>query len=156
MRARIEGGLRLHDLDHDQLQALIEELWEEQAAAEAEAIAQAGGFVADRSSLDYAAFYLHYGFTTDLDRIERLFARLTAHAEGYDAVLLLPYGVLPLVDDGVRSTNPYIQLRYQVTVAGLLRQTLAEGRLLIMPPLTTFEARVRWALSRCTPERSKG
>lgn len=152
MRARIEAGLRLHDLDHHQLQALIEELWEEQAAAEAQAIAQHGGFVADRSSIDFSAFYLHYGFTTDLARIERLFARLTAHADGYDAILLLPHGVLPLIDDGVRSTNPYIQLRYQVTVAGLLRQTLPEDRLLIMPPLTALAARVRWVLSRCSPE----
>lgn len=152
MRARIEGGLRLHELDHDQLQALIETLWEEQAAAEAEAIAQAGGYVADRSSIDYAAFYLHYGFTTDQDRIARFFARLTAHAQGYDAVLLLPYGALPLVEDGVRSTNPYIQLRFQVTVEGLLRQHLPPARLLIMPPLTALEARVRWVVSRCTPE----
>lgn len=152
MRARIEAGLKLHDLDHDQLQSLIEALWDEQAAAEAEAIAQFGGFVADRSSLDYAAFYLHYGFTTDQARIGRFFERLSAHAQSYDAVLLLPYGVLPLVEDGVRSTNPYIQLRYQVTLAGLLRQHLPEERLLIMPPLTVLEARLRWAVSRCTPE----
>ena len=60
--------------------------------------------------------------------------------------------MLPLVEDGVRSTNPYIQLRYQVTLAGLLRQHLPEERLLIMPPLTVLEARLRWAVSRCTPE----
>jgi len=148
MRARLERGLVLHDLDHDGLRALILELWAEQREVEARAEAQDGGFVADRSALDFAAFWLHYHFHDDQEGSEAFFADTHAHAWRYDHVILLPWGALPLVADGVRSSNPWMQRHYQATLEGIAWRALTPPRLLVMPPLTGLEARLTWVLDR--------
>lgn len=144
MRKRLEGGLNLHALTHPQLRALVEELWAEQQAAERAAIAQHGGFIADRSALDYAAFWLHYRFTDDQEATERFFAQTMGWVTTYDRILLLPWGVLPLQADGIRSSNPWLQRHYQATVEGLLARELAPSRLLRMPALVDLDERVGW------------
>ena len=148
MRARLEAGLNLHDLTHEDLQALLLELWDEQQRAEAEAMALAGGFVADRSSVDFAAFWVHYRFTEDADATARFVGQTLAHQTHYQRIVLLPWGALPLVADGVRSSNPWIQRHFQATVEGLLFREVGPPRLLLLPhAVTALEARVRWVAS---------
>lgn len=145
MRARIEGGLDLHSLDHEGLRALVRSLWDEAREAEEAARQRAGGFIADRSSVDFAAFWLHYGFTDDSDASAAWFQETLGHAQRYDGVVLLPWGVLPLVADGVRSSNPWTQRRYQATVEGLLFREAGQ-KLWLMPPIQGLEDRVQWVL----------
>lgn len=144
MRSRIEGGLDLHALGQDGMRALLWELWEEQVAREEAAVAQAGGFVSDRSPLDYLAFWLLYGFAFDAVQTDRLARAVRARAAALDRVFLLPVGVLPLHADGVRTPNPWIQRRFQATVEGLLHQELAAEQLARMPALSELDDRVAW------------
>ena len=37
-------------------------------------------------------------------------------------MVLLPYGRLPLVADGVRSSNPWVQLHTQLLIEGMVRR----------------------------------
>lgn len=145
MRRRLEGGLDVHALGAEGIAALLAELWEEQLAAEA---AAPHGFVADRSSLDFAAFWLHYGLYLDLDGTARWIETMRAHVERYDRVLLLPWGVLPLQHDGVRSTNPWVQLRVQGILEALLTRFVPEERLVRVPSLESFEERVACVRAR--------
>lgn len=140
MRARLESGLDLHLLTPDQHRALLYELWEEQRAQE---IAATAGFIADRSSLDYAAFWLHYDFHYEAAETQKFMAQMKKEAERYDRILLLPWGVLPLAADGVRSTNPWTQLRYQSIVEGVLRHFSAAGVVLKVPEELDLESRIR-------------
>ncbi|MEM7519096.1 MAG: histidine phosphatase family protein, partial [Planctomycetota bacterium] len=57
MRRRLEAGFDLHALDQKGHRALIREMWNEQRAQERDA---SNGSIADRSPLDFAAFWLHY------------------------------------------------------------------------------------------------
>ena len=139
MRARLEAGLDLHTLHGAALGELIQELWAEQEAAERAASA---GFVADRSSLDYAAFWLHYGLYEDQDATRAFLERMARAARGYDRIALCPWGVLPLDADGVRSTNPWIQLRFHHIVAGLLERYAPAETLVRVPDHERFEERV--------------
>lgn len=148
MRRRLESGLDLHSLTMEQFRALNVELRDEQEDLEQRAISSHGGFVADRSALDYAAFWLFYRFFDHQEETAEVMATATAYARKYDAVLLLPWGVLPLHEDGVRSTNPWRQRHYQATVEGLLRREVEPGRLLELPDLLDADARLRWALAR--------
>ena len=151
MRRRLEGGLDLHRLDHAALRALVEELWAEQRADEAAAVAAHGGFIADRSAVDYAAFWLHYRFTEDAAASEAFFAETLGHLSSYDRIVLLPWGALPLIADGVRSSNPWLQRHFQATLEGLLAREVAPERLLKLPPLTDLSARVRWVQRALRP-----
>lgn len=151
MRARIEGGLDLHSLDHAGLKALVRALWAEQRAAEDAAIGSHGGFVADRSSVDYAAFWLHYHFGEDGPGSQAFFDETLGRVPAYDNILLLPWGVLPLLADGVRSTNRWTQRHYQATVEGLLFREVGPPRLRVMPPLVALDARLAWALDGLSP-----
>lgn len=144
MRRRLEAGLDLHDLSHEGFRALLWELWEEQGAAEDAAVASHGGFVADRSHWDFAAFWLHYRFASDLDETERFFAAVRQRADAVDRVLLLPWGVLPLHADGVRNPNPWLQRHFQACLEGLLAREAPADRVLRLPPLQDLTARVAW------------
>ena len=141
MRRRLEQGLQLHRLDPEALRALVEELWEEQLALEE---AATGGFVADRSAADYAAFWVHYGMIHDRERTEAWMASTLGRLPRYDRVVLLPWGVLPLQADGVRSTNRWTQFQYQATVEALLGRHVLPGRLFAVPesddPAVRFRA----------------
>ncbi len=142
MRRRLEGGLILHSLSHVQLAGLIQELWAEQLAAEEAAIAAHGGFIADRSSVDYAAFWLHYRFTDDLRATEVFFSETLSRISTYDRIVLLPWGVLPLVADGIRSSNPWLQRQFQAVVEGLLHREVEPDRLLVMPDVVELARRL--------------
>ena len=144
MRARLEKGLDLHSLDIEGHRQLMRDMWAEQSAQEQ---AAPGGFVADRSSLDYAAFWMHYGLYEDHEATEAFMASMCVHGEAYDRVVLLPWGVLPLEADGVRTTNRWVQLRYQGILEGCLRQFLPEEKLLVVPELTDLQQRREFVLS---------
>ncbi|MBL8861695.1 MAG: histidine phosphatase family protein [Planctomycetes bacterium] len=123
MRRRIEQGFRPHGYGAREWAALMRELWQEHRAAED---AAPDGFVADRSSLDFAAFWLHYGLHEDLAATERFVAEMHEHARRYDRIVLLPWGAIPLEDDGVRSTNRWTQLRFHGILEGLLTRLVPE------------------------------
>ena len=146
MRKRIESGFDFHGMTHDDWRELMRSQWEEQIAMEDAAV---DGFVADRSSLDYAAFFLHYDLHVGVDA-EAWMDRMAEASRRYDHVLLFPWGALPLVADGVRSTNRWTQLRFQTILEGLVDR-YARTRVLRVPPTADFEARVSWALSRVRP-----
>ncbi len=148
MRKRMEAGLRLHDLSRDQRRDLVHELWQEQLEAESSAIAGYGGFVSDRSSVDFAAFWLYYGFVEAQDQPDRFVGEALQHAEAYDHVVLLPWGVLPLKADGVRSSNPWVQRHFQAALEGLLFRELSAPQLLRLPDLDLIEQRLRWVSER--------
>lgn len=117
-------GVDLHSLGHDAFQALIQQLWEERK--EAEALAPAG-FVADRSSFDFAAFWLYYRFAREDAYTEQLFAEATDQRR-YERIYVLPWGRIPLVRDGVRTADRYVQLHLQLLVEGLLEQRAQNWR----------------------------
>lgn len=145
MRARLESGLRLEQLDLDALRELLIELEEEQVDAERACL---DGFVADRSAADFAAFWIHYGYHHDAARSAEWLPRVLARQREYDRVILLPWGVLPLVDDGVRSPRPWLQFLFQALVEKLTREQGPPGQLLEMPALLELEDRLRWVGER--------
>lgn len=149
MRRRLESGLDLHHLTRDQHRALFDELFDGKLTAMTEAERTAGGFVVDRSALDFAAFWLYYGFGHDEDATARLMETVRRAAGRYDLILLLPWGTFPLAADGVRSTNPWIQLHFQALLEGLVARLLPAGLVVPLPrSITTPEARLAWALDQ--------
>jgi broad specificity phosphatase PhoE len=115
MRKKLESGFDMRGMTRSDWRALMREQWNEQRALEE---AAHDGFVVDRSSLDYAAFFLHYDLHVDFDA-DAWIEEMAAESARYDHILVFPWGTLPLVDDGVRSTNRFTQLRYQSILEGL-------------------------------------
>jgi nicotinamide riboside kinase len=144
MRRRLEAGLRLEGLSRDGWRALVRELWREQRALQEQA---REGFVADRSSLDYAAFWLHYGLHEDEGETRAFFAEMAAASAELDAIVLFPWGVLPLVADGVRTPDPWTQLSFQGVLEGVLRRH-ARTSVVELLPTSDLEERLRWTLAR--------
>ena len=66
-RRRLEAGLDPHLLSRQEMRDLILELYREAMNELDDACEIHGGFVADRCSIDYLAFWLHYGFSTEED-----------------------------------------------------------------------------------------
>jgi nicotinamide riboside kinase len=115
MREFLESSrVDIHDLGAEGLRALVLRLWEERRELEERHAA----FVADRASYDFAAFWMFYGFAKDDDATSRLFAE-ALRADRYSQVVVLPWGRIPLLADGVRSTNRYAQLHVQSMIVGL-------------------------------------
>ena len=115
MREYLEAtGDNLHDLGFEGLRSLVLRLWDERQELEA----RHASFVADRASYDFAAFWLFYGFAKEDADTVRLLDE-TLRSTRYDAVYILPWGSIPLVADGVRSTNRFAQLQTQALIAGL-------------------------------------
>jgi len=129
-RRRREAGLNPHDLSRSEHRALLMELYDE---ALAEAKSCNGGFVQDRSPLDYLAFWLHYGFWGEDTESEVLFERVQIDLNTYDHVIILPWGLFDIADDGIRSTNRWLQLKYQALFEGLAHRLAPESKLVWMP-----------------------
>lgn len=143
MRQRLETGFDLHDLTPERWRALMAQDWAEQRDLEDSA---QPGFVADRSSFDYAAFWLHYGLYEDVEPTEVWMRRMFAEVERYDRILVFPWGSLPLAPDGVRSTNRWTQLRFQALLEGLLERFAPPSKILRVPPTPDFESRLAFVL----------
>lgn len=147
MRGRLEAGHSLQGLTRAEHRALLVED-AETLAGRAEAAPQ--GFVADRTPLDYVAFWLCGGYPADApEATERLVERAAAATAAWDVVLLLPWGDLPLQDDGIRFANRWHQFQIHAIIEGLLRRFLPPERLVIVPAgLGEPDARCRWVLRR--------
>ena len=143
MRERLERGFDVHGLSPADWRALIAEDWDAQRAAEE----RAGAFVADRSSLDYAAFWLHYGLHEEAEPTDAWMERMFADARRYDRILLFPWGRLPLAADGIRSTNRWTQLRFQTVLEGLAERFAPPEILLRVPATDDLEQRVAFVLA---------
>ncbi len=150
MRTRLEQGLDLRALGHEELKALILALWQEQKSAEDQAITAGEGFVSDRSPLDYLAFWMAYGFVHDVAASEKLYREVVERIALYDRIVLLPFGVLPLEADGVRTANAWIQRRFHATVHGLLEEEVGLPRFVQMPSILTLDKRVAWCVDLLT------
>ncbi len=150
MRRRLQAGLDPHELTREQHRQLLQELAEESHDEAVAAIADSGGVVCDRSPMDSLAFWLHYGFVHDPpDETEALVRREVERCDLFDLVLVLPWGALPLAEDGVRSANPWLQLQFQCLVEGLARELLPEERLSTLPKaVTALDARMTWTEER--------
>ncbi len=152
MRARIEAGLRPNELDSGAQETLFEELWAEQAAAQTRAAKLHGGYVADRSALDFAAAWLQY---TTLDRPERTGAWISARladSAGHTHILQLPFGVLPLVGDGIRHADPWFQFRFQAIVEALASRSTAPTKVIRVPTqLDSLNERMDFAKAQLLP-----
>jgi nicotinamide riboside kinase len=119
MRRRLAGRLNVATLGPAAYDRLLVELFEEQVQAED---ACPAGFVADRSPADFAAFALHYGSFHDREFTEAFMQRALARLDPGGRLLLLPWGVLPLAHDGVRSTDRWLQFRFQALVEALIQR----------------------------------
>lgn len=150
MRAYLERtGIDLHTCGHARLKEIVLELWEERQGLERAGRASQG-FVADRCSVDFAAFWLFYRFADEDALTERFWRETMAGAEDYDAIIVLPWGAIELVADGVRTPNRWTQLHYQSLVESLLRRAVPAERLWWMPDtLETVEQRADWVEMRC-------
>lgn len=149
MRGRIEAGLDMHTLDRDGRRALLLELFEQTLSAIGAAVNAGDGFVSDCCSVDFAAFWLYYGFGFDEDATQRVFSRAESALAGYDLIIVLPWGAIPLLADGVRSANPWIQLHYQVLLEGLLARHARPGQIVrLLLEVVDLEERVRWIGAR--------
>jgi len=144
MRSRLQAGLAPLALKPAELRALMREMWSEQRAAEE---AATRGFVADRSSIDFAAYWLQYGLYDELEETDEWLARMRTEAARYTRLVLLPWGVLPLEDDRVRSTNRWMHRRFQATLESLLLELPQDG-VLRVPPTADFEQRLAWLRPR--------
>jgi uroporphyrin-III C-methyltransferase len=154
-RAWIEdGGPPLAQLAPAEARAVIEELWRRRVAAEG----SHAGFVADGCSLDLAARALHHGCAATGDTgTEALLEASGAHAASYDAILVLPWGGIPYERGDVRSAEPYMELRYQLVLEGLLRAHAVPARVHQLPRgLDTPRARLEWALAVVGRARPRG
>ncbi len=149
MRARLEAGLDLHSVTLDGLRDLILELYDEATGAMDTAIREAGGFVADRSPADFAAFWLYYRLEGDEAATEALVGRVRRDLARLDRVLLLPWGGIPLKADGVRAPNAWLQLHFQALFEGLVATYLPVVPVERLPEETiSLDDRVAWALAR--------
>lgn len=147
MRARLLAGFSLHALTREEHRDLLrgdaDDLIDGAAACE-------DGFVSDRTPLDFVAFWLCNGYAADEPEATGAFLRLAAAATaGWDAVVVLPWGSVPLVADGVRYPNPWHQLHAQTVIEGLCRRYIPAPRLLFLPAdLCEPDARCDWVLRR--------
>ena len=147
MRARLEAGFSLAGLSREEHQRL---LLADAADVTGLVEAAAGGCVADRTPLDFLAFWFCNGYGADSPRETALFVERTVAAlKLFDLILALPWGVLPLEDDGVRYPNPWHQLHAQMVIEELCRRYAPADRLAFMPAdITEPDERCRWTLRR--------
>lgn len=130
MRERLAAGFDFHDLTRDGHRRLL--------AGDAADLAldlarNDAGLITDRTPLDMAAFWLANGFgVDDPGATEVLLAQAVCAMADYSLVVLLPWGAAPIAVDGVRSTNPWMQLHFQTVLEGLCWRYVAPSRLLLL------------------------
>src|SRR3546814_17167625 len=107
--------------------ALLIDLFDEALTAMDEAERHAGGFVADRVALDFADFWLYFGFGFDAAATARFMGRVPAAVGACDRILMLPRGALPLVAAAIRTPNPRVPLHVPAPTAGQETPRLPPG-----------------------------
>ena len=144
MRPLIESGVDLHDLTSDQRKALLLDHYDKAIAAMKVATASHGGFVSDRSPADFAAFWLHYGFGDD-DETDGFLSRAAADSALVDLAIMLPWGAIPLVNDGVRLSDRWRQLHFRTVVEGMSRRLFEPAQLAEIPAeVCEIKDRIAW------------
>ena len=97
-----------------------------------------GRFVVDRSPIDIFNFWLAFRLI-EHPKTEEVYALCQSFMANYDAVVLLPWGVLELDDStdpatGVRrQVNKWVQLNGSATIAGLAHHFVANERIISVP-----------------------
>ena len=144
MRAYLERTrVHLWELPPAAVMDVIVDLWRERTAKEASTEA----FVADNCALDFVAYALHYGCFTE-EVAATLLPEVLNKTARYDAVFVLPWGVLPYVEDGIRSPDHFGQLGYQLIIEGLLQRYVDWKKVHYLPiGLNDRALRFRWARS---------
>jgi uroporphyrinogen-III synthase/nicotinamide riboside kinase len=144
MRDYLEnGGIDLTTLPAAEVGQILKKLWRTRIEKEQ----QNPAFIADNSSLDFAAYALYYG-CLDEENARTLLEETCAHIATYDAILVLPWGAIPYVVDGVRPANCYLQLRYQLLVEGLLHHHADRGKIHFLPKhIVQLNNRLQWGTS---------
>ncbi len=148
MRKRLESGFNLHALTREEHRGLLREDLDDLVKRSGDCV---GGFVADRTRLDFLAFWLCAGHATDAPAgaTQSLLEGAADAIAGWDLVVVLPWGALPLVDDGVRYANPWHQLHFQAVIEGLCSRYVAPDRLVFLPAdVGEPDDRCRWVLRR--------
>ncbi len=153
MREYLESSrANLSELPPAQVGSLLMRLWGERKQREA----NAPGFIADNCSLDFAAYALYYG-CLDSENASVLLSETVEHIGSYDAIFVLPWGVLPYNHDGIRPPNQYLQLRYQLIVEGLLQRYTPSKVHYIPESIVDLAERCKWVLSKLEqPEDVRG
>jgi uroporphyrinogen III methyltransferase/synthase len=117
---------------------------------------KARSFVADNCSLDFAAYALYYG-CVDAENASILLSETAKQVAQYDAIFVLPWGVLPYSHDGIRTPNQYLQFRYQLIIEGLLRRHVDPARLHYIPEtIVDLEERCQWVISKLEQTKQVG
>lgn len=145
MRDYLEAsGSDLTQLPSTDVESILLHLWRQRQEKED----TAGGFVADNCAIDFAAYALYYGCLSDQSR-EPLLTEALRNLDRYHAIFLLPWGVLPYEQDGIRPASPHLQLRYHYLLEGLLRRHFPAEKLQVLPTnLLRLEDRIRWVRQR--------
>lgn len=110
-------------------------------------------FVADNSSLDFIAYVFFYRCQGHA-AVRPLLKEAWARAKTYDACLILPFGAISYVDDGVRPRRQAGQRRYQSILERLYARRGNAVPVHRLPrDLRAAKERLQWAvsavLSRC-------
>jgi cob(I)alamin adenosyltransferase len=153
MRAYLERtGPPLGALPAEAAGQVLQQLWRERAAREQATAA----FVADNSCLDFAAYGVYYDCLAEAapdDPEEPVLLREPrAHLAAYDAIFVLPCGVLPYERDGVRPASRSAQLRHHLIIDGMLRRWADPRKVHHVPDACTALAdRVAWVQARLAP-----
>ena len=144
MRDYLEnGGIDLITLPTVEVGQILMKLWKTRLEKEQ----QNPAFIADNSSLDFAAYALYYG-CLDEENAHTLLEETCAHLATYDAILVLPWGAIPYVVDGVRPANRYLQLRYQLILESLLHRHADREKIYFLPKhIVQLNDRLQWGTS---------
>lgn len=136
MRLHLEAGNpRLDTLPAEQAGAVLKHFQHDLRVKES----HSETFVADNGALDLEAYACWYGCDLPWEPWE----------QRYDAIVLLPAGVLPYEADGVRHPDPRAEARFQALVERLAMERDLGPRLLSMPAdKLTVADRVDWVLER--------
>ena len=152
LRRRIEDGLVFGRLDRDQLKDLFEELYE--STSRIAAARMRGGAISDRCCLDFLVLWLYHGLGDDVSRTAGLAHRAFRDLSEYGAVVVMPWGVLPPVDDGAPAVNPWPQLHFHALFEGMARDHIEGRRILRLPrDILDATARVDWIHARVSGDR---
>ena len=113
-----------------------------------------GGAVSDRCCLDFLVLWLYHGLGDDDSRTAGLAHRAFRDLAEYCAVVVMPWGVLPPVDDGAPAANPWPQLHFHALFEGMARDHIEGRRLLRLPrDILDATARVDWIHARVSGDR---
>lgn len=144
MRDYLESApANLMELPVAEVGAVLAQLWKEREQKES----LTSAFVADNCPLDFAAYAMYYG-CLDAQNISIFLAETLSYIARYDAIVLLPWGGLPYVADGIRPADQHLQLRYQFILEGLLRRYVDPQKLHFLPEsIMHLDDRRSWVLS---------